>query len=565
MMPSIRLEFLCNLVLLTLAIGSTVANAQELSVLQKELSERAHFLEGLLDPGITMSVAKVKCKYLLPENIGFYAVCEVNDQLAGGTWPDTITLFDKEIIRYGTSKLPNMLSEIPGMELLLFEARDAYGKRMYQYGIPAMRLDAESVHWSQKLIDPLEAEALIRRLWSLMEQKHSGEVILKDSQRRIVAEGELLNGEAVGKWAFCYFGITSTSTFLQKRKVEFASGSKKLFQNEVEARLLYDYKKTFRGYSEFIDWGMNSVVTERVGNHVSSKHYSLKDGVDVLQELSEIDLDSTGVNRLRIEQSYCNPKTGETFLLALFENGIGETFVTDSIREEFFPLPSGVSKFENSYFLMLPNPVIDTLHMNEGDTLRRVIVKEVGEHRNQGGVFIQCDTIFQQKTDKSLTAFRLLQNDTSYVFHFDLTRGYGVKGGTDLSTANALARVFAPDPHAGGPDFWPVRENFKLRIRTDSSNQWGLSSGVLMLEETLLKNGIKHGKVTKRYSTGRVALEGRYANHRPSGIWNFYEWDGSILLSLDFDKSSLEEQSETLLNAGVWTWIYQWPSHTFSH
>lgn len=533
----------------------TVALAQKDLPLYK-LRDAPHILEGMLDPNIDFSVVKLKALYPEADSRRVRAMVEVTDRVFGGPWPDSF-IVDEKLLRKYTNGIGNQkLYDYFRIELMVFRAQ-VDGKTNFGYGIPVFRTDTVSADWSKYLINTSEAEAAVRELADLVYSGYSGEVTIRDQRQRVLAEGTLEEGIAQGVWTYRYFSGQVSSAVLQERKIDYQDSIPRLVFQALKGQLAYQYKTTKLGFKEMTCYGGRCNYLEQSANRQIHKGFSRKDGQLALDDVLEGYLNEDGKLVWDGNEKSYDPESGKLKFYRKWRDGRDVTTPFDLKRRGLKPHKQMGYTCGGGISVLVANKY-DSLSGSESSLLRRVVTTHRGDPQYPLGEVVPVDTFYQFRDTHELSSFRIKGKDTSYIFRFDLTRGYGVSKHKDLETAPFSARILYPVFEYSRDGFWPLSTDYNNCIQSDMLTTMQLSNGV-RVKSYEMKKKQKHGASVQRYATGQVAAEGKYVNDQAAGEWMFYDWDGRLLLTLNFDKLSKKDSGLALLNAGLWHFVYPTP------
>ena len=519
--------------------------------LRNELKDKPHFLEGMLDTTIAYSAVKLKVLYPFVEKRQTKAIVKVSEVLLEGDWPETFTVDQNLLAQYANGSPFQVIYDYEGMELLVFRAKQN-GVTNFGYGVPTLRVDDTSPHWSSHLIFAGEAERAVRELQSFIEQKYSGPVSISTSPLHVFAEGSLQEGKAVGAWTFRYFGTSSDADRVSSRIVDFDQSPRKLLKQESFGALQYQYTTLAEGFKELNCCSNFCSSITRHGDLQTLEHYTVINGDRTLNFSIEGYLDKDG--------EFVRHGTWKTYaangtITAKYRYRKGKKRRTFSITPKF---GRQIGYCDNGGWGSR-SLRIDTLSFYSDQILRRV-VKNLTEFSNLSPDTISTtDIVYQHKSSTQFSSFRLELGDTIYNYKFDLKRGYGVQHNKSFTEAGVRDRIFSPYGKYEEKDFWPVLFAKSTSHGGGSVYQSKLANGVINYSYGQ-QDRKKHGAMTRRYSTGQMAVEGNYNSGEPIGQWTFYDWDGTSLLILNFDSATKKEIASALLDVGVWNWVYQTPA-----
>lgn len=90
-------------------------------------------------------------------------------------------------------------------------------------------------------------------------------------------------------------------------------------------------------------------------------------------------------------------------------------------------------------------------------------------------------------------------------------------------------------------EYYPGTKQLKIEGPKDENNQrhgmwksYNAAGGILSMNE--FKNGKKHGIILVNYISGKTRYTGEYINDEPSGIWKFYNEDGTLAKEENYNK-----------------------------
>ncbi|MFK8057534.1 MAG: toxin-antitoxin system YwqK family antitoxin [Saprospiraceae bacterium] len=542
--------------LLLAVLGTTRVCGQEIKDALYQLQKAPHILQGLNDPEVTMSVIKLKGLYPIAEQETVVGHFEVTGTLIPAKWPPRFNLDYKLLMKYASVRNPLALYDYMQMEFMVFRAQ-RNGVTDFAYGIPVFRIDSAATHWSKHLISPTDAEKATVELWALIDGKHTGDVEIRNSDGQILAEGALRDGNADGVWKYRYFNSNAPKGVLQERHIKYSGFTTDPVLHKVNGVLLYQYRALENGFKKMECWGTWCTLTEQTGKRQTIKRFSRKEGQMFLVSFMEGYLDEARRLVRDGEQKTYAADGGDVLTYARYRDGKDLTTTRDLNRYGLRKLKPQVAYCGGGIGIMQCERY-DTIVSTEGRVVRMAIQTHQGDPAYPPGEVVPVDTVFQSRTPQFLSSYRLKGNDTSYLFIFDRLKGYGIYHGTDLSSANALSRALLPQGGTHRDGFWPLTVDHAKTLRTDTNYRLTLTNGEVSVAFGR-KDNRKHGSFKSFYSTGQLAAKGTYWKDLPTGEWTFYEWDGSLLLSIDFDTATKEEQAEKLLAAGVWQLVHPVP------
>lgn len=90
-------------------------------------------------------------------------------------------------------------------------------------------------------------------------------------------------------------------------------------------------------------------------------------------------------------------------------------------------------------------------------------------------------------------------------------------------------------------EYYPGTKQLKIEGATNDEKQrngmWKSYNPVGgLISMTAFKDGKKHGVIIVNYDSGIVRYTGEYTEDNPSGVWKFYNEDGTLAKEENYDK-----------------------------